>query len=493
MAKKVAIIGAGLTGLSAGIVLAQHGIESEIFEKAPWAGGVCTAWTRKGYTFDGCIHWMVGTKENEPMRKMYESVHALEPNTDIYHMESMILTIDKVEYHIPLTLPEFEAFLINIAPEDQVAIHRLCKEIQQIGKTELIGGTPKSLKDLIRAVTKSGRFLRILMKYLKVTVGTYCHRFTNPKIVAILSHLMPPPFSMFALIMMLGTRMAQNGGFPLGGSRDLIKRMQATYESLGGVIRLNTPIHEIIVKNQHVVALRSDQGKHPATHVIAACDMEDTLHRMLGRNHPHPVLERMLQEAPLFDPIMLVSLGLNQSFGVPSSAIYDFDQPFDVGGGKLIHQYHIRSFDFDPSFAPVGHSSVMVLISAPFDYWHQLRATNPTTYRNEKNAVAKRLIACLETKYPGITQAVEVIDVATPSTYHRLNNLYLGSYEGFLPLPQALQETIANQIPGIANLYLAGQWITPGGGIPPAILSGIQTAKQIIKAKANEPFRNRGT
>ncbi|MCK7487700.1 MAG: NAD(P)/FAD-dependent oxidoreductase [Bacillus subtilis] len=109
MAKKVAIIGAGLTGLSAGIVLAQHGIESEIFEKALWAGGVCTAWTRKGYTFDGCIHWMVGTKENEPMRKMYESVHALEPNTAIYHMESMILTIDKVEYHIPLTLPEFEA------------------------------------------------------------------------------------------------------------------------------------------------------------------------------------------------------------------------------------------------------------------------------------------------------------------------------------------------------------------------------------------------
>ncbi|MCK7487701.1 MAG: FAD-dependent oxidoreductase [Bacillus subtilis] len=327
----------------------------------------------------------------------------------------------------------------------------------------MIGGTPKTLKDLVRAVTKSGRFLRILMKYLKVTVGTYCYRFTNPKIVAILSHLMPPPFSMFALIMMLGTRMAQNGGFPPGGSRDLIKRMQATYESLGGIIRLNTPIHEIIVENQRVVALEADQGMHPATHVIAACDMEDTLHRMLGRKHPHPVLERMLQESPLFDPIMLVSLGLKQSFGVPSSAVYDFDRTLRCRRREtnptIPHPFlRLRSF----LRAPSGHSSVMVLLSAPFEYWHQLRATNQTTYRNEKNAVAKRLIACLETKYPGITQAVEVIDVATPSTYHRLNNLYQGSYEGFLPLPQALQETIANQIPGLPIC------ISPASGSPRA-------------------------
>ena len=25
-------------------------------------GGLCTSWKRKGYTFDGCIHWLVGSR-----------------------------------------------------------------------------------------------------------------------------------------------------------------------------------------------------------------------------------------------------------------------------------------------------------------------------------------------------------------------------------------------------------------------------------------------
>jgi phytoene dehydrogenase-like protein len=57
----------------------------------------------------------------------------------------------------------------------------------------------------------------------------------------------------------------------------------------------------------------------------------------------------------------------------------------------------------------------------------------------------------------------------------------MGSYEGFLPVPKALKMKIKKQIIGVKNLYLAGQWITPGGGIPPAILDGLRTAKTIIK------------
>ena len=43
MAKKVNIIGAGLAGLSTGIYLQQNGVDTEIYELAGWAGGVCTA------------------------------------------------------------------------------------------------------------------------------------------------------------------------------------------------------------------------------------------------------------------------------------------------------------------------------------------------------------------------------------------------------------------------------------------------------------------
>ena len=62
MPKRVIIIGAGLAGLSAGIHLQNSGIATEIFELSGQAGGMFSAWEREHYRFDGCIHWMVGTR-----------------------------------------------------------------------------------------------------------------------------------------------------------------------------------------------------------------------------------------------------------------------------------------------------------------------------------------------------------------------------------------------------------------------------------------------
>jgi phytoene dehydrogenase-like protein len=89
------------------------------------------------------------------------------------------------------------------------------------------------------------------------------------------------------------------------------------------------------------------------------------------------------------------------------------------------------------------------------------------------------LAEAIDRKYPGFKEAIEVLDVATPSTYVRLNNLYKASYEGFLPDPKLMSVKIKNTVPGVKNLYLIGQWTTPGGGIPPAVMSGVKIAKKI--------------
>ena len=51
--KKVIIIGAGVSGLSAGIYGQMNGFNTEIFEMHAIPGGECTGWRRKGYYFDG--------------------------------------------------------------------------------------------------------------------------------------------------------------------------------------------------------------------------------------------------------------------------------------------------------------------------------------------------------------------------------------------------------------------------------------------------------
>lgn len=62
MKKRTIIIGAGIAGLSSGCYAQMNGYEAEIFEMHNIPGGLCTAWNRKGYTLDGCIHFLVGSK-----------------------------------------------------------------------------------------------------------------------------------------------------------------------------------------------------------------------------------------------------------------------------------------------------------------------------------------------------------------------------------------------------------------------------------------------
>ncbi|TVP86114.1 MAG: NAD(P)/FAD-dependent oxidoreductase [Acholeplasmataceae bacterium] len=477
--KKVVIIGAGLTGLSAGITLQKNGIQSEIYEMAPWPGGVCTAWTRKGHTFDGCIHWMVGTRTGDPMRKMYEDVGALNPETVIYNPFEITMEIAGQVYRIPMNVELFHDYLVSIAPEDSRFITRFCKELERIANSVMITGKPKSMSDFYVLMTKGRGFFRAIIKHLRKTVGQYAKPVQNDQLRSIIHHLMPPSMSVFALVMMLGTRMSDNGGYPIGGAKDMIKRMSSLYEKLGGKLTCDSKVDEIMVEGGTVKGIMTKGAFKEATHVIAACDMYDTLQRMLKGRYPHPVLDKLLKDGPLFSPVMLVSYGLKRSFDIPFSIVHRLQTPLKTGGNMSVNSYHLRSFDFDPSFAPPGKSSVMVMLSAAFDEWHDLRINHYQAYQTKKLEIAHQLADHINLRYPGFKDAIEVIDVATPSTYHRLNNLYKASYEGFLPEPALLKLNIKPSIKGIRNLYLAGQWTTPGGGIPPAVMSGIQTANKI--------------
>ncbi|MBP1769111.1 MAG: dependent oxidoreductase, partial [Candidatus Aminicenantes bacterium] len=60
---KIVIIGGGIAGLCAGVYLRRCGFETEILEMHAVAGGLATSWGRQGYTFENCIHWLVGSKE----------------------------------------------------------------------------------------------------------------------------------------------------------------------------------------------------------------------------------------------------------------------------------------------------------------------------------------------------------------------------------------------------------------------------------------------
>ena len=59
--KSIIIIGGGIAGLAAGCYAQMNGYRTQIFELHFLPGGLCTAWERGPYVFDGCIHYLFGS------------------------------------------------------------------------------------------------------------------------------------------------------------------------------------------------------------------------------------------------------------------------------------------------------------------------------------------------------------------------------------------------------------------------------------------------
>jgi phytoene dehydrogenase-like protein len=61
--KSIIIIGAGVGGLCTGIYGQMNGYQTRIYEKHKIPGGLLTAFRRKGYLVDLCIHWLTPVRE----------------------------------------------------------------------------------------------------------------------------------------------------------------------------------------------------------------------------------------------------------------------------------------------------------------------------------------------------------------------------------------------------------------------------------------------
>ena len=81
--KKIAIIGGGVAGLSAGIYGQRAGYETTIYEKNSVLGGSLSGWYRNGYAIDNCLHWLTGTEEDTPTNLLWKDLGVLNDDTKI--------------------------------------------------------------------------------------------------------------------------------------------------------------------------------------------------------------------------------------------------------------------------------------------------------------------------------------------------------------------------------------------------------------------------
>ncbi|MGY5880986.1 MAG: NAD(P)/FAD-dependent oxidoreductase, partial [Candidatus Thorarchaeota archaeon] len=63
----------------------------------------------------------------------------------------------------------------------------------------------------------------------------------------------------------------------------------------------------------------------------------------------------------------------------------------------------------------------------------------------------------------------------------RYTHNWKGSTQGWVWLPGLIPETMSKTLPGLKDFYMVGQWVSPGGGVSGAFVSGRDLTRIICK------------
>ncbi len=145
-AKRLLIIGGGISGLAAGCYAQMNGYETEIFEMHNLPGGLCTGWKRQGYTFDGCIHWLVGSNPRSQFHDFWLEIGALQGKTIINHDEYIrVEDRDGRTCVLYSDLNKLEEHLTELSPADQPMIKQLGRIIRRFARFPNMIDTPPGI------------------------------------------------------------------------------------------------------------------------------------------------------------------------------------------------------------------------------------------------------------------------------------------------------------------------------------------------------------
>src|SRR6266446_4420633 len=127
MAKeKIVIIGGGVAGLSCGCYLQMNGYRTEILETNNDPGGLCVAWDRGPYVFDGCMSWLAGTDPSSFFHRVWNELGAINGRQIVNSPEFVrIEGADGQVISLSADLDQIERDFKRIAPEDSARIDRL--------------------------------------------------------------------------------------------------------------------------------------------------------------------------------------------------------------------------------------------------------------------------------------------------------------------------------------------------------------------------------
>ncbi|HEV3073714.1 MAG TPA: NAD(P)/FAD-dependent oxidoreductase [Thermoanaerobaculia bacterium] len=497
------VIGSGIGGLIAANLLARDGARVLLVEQHYMVGGYCSTFRRGGFTFDAATHFypLLGNPETLTGRLLAE-----------LGVETGWVKMDPVDtFHLPdgsrFTVPaDFAAYLAKLHaefPHERAALDAFFAEVREaylLGLLEHFRGRETARLAPYRDLTvRQALDRRFADRKLKLLLTADCPHWGSP-----------PGRTSFVFDSMLRLSYFLGNYYPKGGSQAFADELARCFEERGGHVLMSTAARRIVVEDggtawgaggkggagtsgaaganpgvaRGVVleTLRGPvrfQGTVACGAVVSNADLLGTLEHLVGAEHlPPGTLPRLRGLRPTF-PCWLTHIGLA---GVPAEALeqaqgyywdsWDMDR---VGRDALRFKLFVPTL-YEPAIAPPGGQVLIVQKVQELDY------EAVTDWPEHKRQVESFVLGHLSRLIPGIEDKIVVRASASAETSWRFTLNHHGAMLGWEMSPDQLGAGRPDLASPVRNLFFAGHWVRPGGGITPVIVSAQHAAQAVAGA-----------
>jgi phytoene desaturase len=471
------VIGAGLAGLTCGITFAKRGKSVKVFEHHSVPGGCISYFKRKGFIFDVGLHFTTDCHEGGIVYTVLKDLGLL--NDIKFHNVDPVYEIRFLDesYSIPANFENYMSMLSKKFPEEKRGIVDLFETIETI------------YKDLSKLPEVSPTIGRYFNKTFSELIDDFISDKRVKDIIGGGWTLMGFPPSRISALVLAGLYASLNNGgfFPVGGTKAFVDALVKALERYGGKIEFNKLVNKIIVEDGKAIGIETNDGKKiGGNYIISNASAKQTFFKLVGENVINSIDPNYLKNLNSLEvgiSAFLVYLGVDMDLknaGIKHHEIvfhtsHDFDKEYEeILNGDVKSSFLIVIPTLtDESIAPKGKHIVIVLAFAPYE----LKGKD---WRAEKERITDEIIKIVEERViPGLSKHIVVRESATPKTLERYTLNTNGAIVGWAPNPSSLKNRPLPNTP-VKNLYLAGQWTTPGGGTTNVIPSGWMVANMIL-------------
>lgn len=483
MARRIHIIGAGFSSMSAACYLAKEGYEVTVLEQNEKVGGRARQFEQDGFVFDmgPTWYWMPDVFERffsdfGKRPSDYYQLTKLDPAYTVYfgcndridipdNPRSIAEVFQREE---PGSERQVKAFLDKAKEHYEIAVGEM---VYKPGESilELITWRTATrlrsflctIRDEVRATVKSDR-LRSILEFPVLFLGAKPQ--TTPAFYSFMNHA---DFG-------LGT------WYPKGGMYSVVEAIKNLSIELGVTYKTGVKVTAIECSGKKVTGIEVDGTLEPCDMLLSGADYHHT--ETLLPEWARGFSERYWDKKTFAPSALLFYVGFDKKIENVEHHTLCFDVDFDTHAQTIYdspswpsNPLFYASFPSitEPSCAPKGCESAIFLIPLAPDL-------------EDDDATRERYFELVISRLESLTNQVLSQHVLFKKSYcvsdfKKDYNAFKGNAYG---LANILSQTAFMRPPirskKLSNLFFTGQLTVPGPGVPPALISG-KLAAQLIK------------